>query len=296
MNTITSTLTEPFDHDHECVSASELEHAQTCHNIDELTEDISMKELNAVHSWLSIAGSLENYTPLHHQIVLRREIIASESARLHLLWFGKVIYVKPLPPCLMNTDFVRNYVCTNSNLHQSAMGFLLSYCKIVCSPLDLSFAKERLLLPEDITWTKWKLFREQTLSRIQHGVIINPRYIYGELRIARLNIIYRMTRRGLVYFSIHREYDSYFSQYFTLLIIAFAFASTVLSAMQVILSTPEYPQLFSRDSYVVSVVTILGILIALFIIACLFLWVFLANTYMTARSHLRPKRGKGGTA
>jgi hypothetical protein len=63
---------------------------------------------------------------------------------------------------------------------------------------------------------------------------LNDRYEYGELRLARLNQIYRMKGLGLAYFNVHRDYSSYFGKNYATLIALFALVSVALSAIQVI--------------------------------------------------------------
>jgi hypothetical protein len=48
-------------------------------------------DLDTMHKWLWYAGRKGNISPLHHQKVIRREIILTERARLHLVWFGRTI-------------------------------------------------------------------------------------------------------------------------------------------------------------------------------------------------------------
>lgn len=286
----TPPLPEPFSATEECLDNNAVGPASTWPSTDALADDLSMAELNAVHPWLSIAGSLDHYVALHHQLVLQREIIASDSARLHMLWFERVIYIKPLPRCLMNANFVRARVCPDQHLHPLVMGFLFSYCKLINSSLDLDVAWDRFLLPRDVTWDRWELFRQAILSCADRGTAKNPRYLYGELRIPRLNMIYRSTLRGAAYFTTHREYGTYFSQYFALFITVFAFATTILQAMQVVLAIEDYPPIppsFAMVSYIFSIATLVAVLAALVFVALLFLWMFIANAYLTARAQIR---------
>lgn len=279
-----STLLQPFSKDQECVQKL----SGKAPGSDELTKDLSVNELNDIYAFLPIAGSLDNYSPLHHQLILNREIKATNQARLHMLWMRRVIYFKPLPSYLMNAAYVRDYVCHDRKLYPLVMGFLLSYCKILKSPLDISVAHDSYLLPEDITWDKWELFRNEIISTFEgRDDMLNMRYDYGELRIARLNMIYRLTGRGVVYFTTHREYGTYFSEYFQLFITIFAFASTILQAMQVALSGDQYPTSVDKAAYVISLITIFGVAVSILLVGILFFWMFLANAYLTARAQHR---------
>ena len=103
-------------------------------------------------------------------------------------------------------------------------------------------------------------------------------------------MIYRFTLRGAVYFTTHREYGTYLSQYFAPLITVFAIATTILQAMQVVLavedSSPILPS-FTVVSYVFSLATLVGALAALIFVALLSFWMFVVNASNTLRAHIR---------
>jgi hypothetical protein len=290
----TPSLLLPFNAAQQCLDDRALPQT-SWPNSEDLAAELSMADLNAIHGWLSIAGSLDHYVALHHQLVLQREIIASDDARLHMLWFERVIYIKPLPSSLMNAAFFSGRVCSDRQLHKLAMGFLFSYCRMINSRLDLDVAHERCLLTKEITWEKWEPFQHAILSHAGLAAAKNRRYLYGELRIPRLNWIYRLTLRGWVYFTTHREYGTYFSQYFALFITGFAFATTILQAMQVVLANenhPKPPPSFAMASYVFSIATLVGIAAALVFVALLFSWMFIVNAYITARAQIRYRHSR----
>jgi hypothetical protein len=57
-----------------------------------LQRTIRDEVLESMHRQLWYAGRKGNVSPLHHQKVIRREIILTERARLHLVWFDQTIY------------------------------------------------------------------------------------------------------------------------------------------------------------------------------------------------------------
>ena len=208
-----------------------------------------MHDLNEIHGWLGIAGSFDNISPLHHQKLLQREILPTAASRLHLIWFGRTIFIKPLPDCSVNEEFFTNTVCANPEVYALVSGFLRSYCYLITCNVDLEMAKDLHLISREVTWKRWHVVRTSVIDSLPKDVIdsmiesdqMNKRWRYGELRLARLNWIYQFTGRGVVYFTSHREYGTYFSDYFKTFITVFAFLTTILSAMQVIVSVNEKP-------------------------------------------------------
>ncbi|KAM0795626.1 hypothetical protein BDR22DRAFT_870394 [Usnea florida] len=203
-----------------------------------LDADFSTTDLNDIHSHLWIAGSKGNISPLHHQRVLLRKIIPSEQARLHLVWFDRIIYVKPLPENFLE---INRYPDSSFDSSGFLLGFLSSYRSLISNPIDLVIAKKSLLISEDVTWEQWVAFRDAIIHKTK-DYHINKRYGYGELRLNRLDIIYRLTGRGLTYFTVHRNYKTYFAQYFSLFVTVFAFAAVILAAMQVLVAIEDIPE------------------------------------------------------
>lgn len=231
-----------------------------------------------------MVGSLDNITPLHHQRVLHREVIPSELSHLHLIWFGRTIYVKPLPDYLLSTEYYSDIICQDFELYSLIVGFLRSYCSLIQSPLDLSVAKQHFLISEEVTWPQWSLFRTTVLIET-NGSHINKRYQYGELRLGRLNLVYRFTGHGLTYFTIHREYNTYFTQYFALFATAFAFVAVVLEAMQVVVGIDGIPKQLLKVSYRFCVAVLVTVCVCFGYIAVIFLFMVGYNLWLTRRKH-----------
>ncbi|KAF2191068.1 hypothetical protein K469DRAFT_720043 [Zopfia rhizophila CBS 207.26] len=208
-----------------------------------LKAEFDVGRLNRIHQHLWWAGRPVPARPLHRQRMLGREIVITQQADFHLLWVGQKIFVKPLPGYLLDHAVWTNHLCKDKELHGMAQGFLLSYIWLIRYQSDINIAKENHLLPSGTTWDSWKAFVDSMTehSDFNSTETINKRYIYGELRIKRLNQIYRLISlfplnlqtviRG--YASGYNSYGSFFHKNFAWIFIVFAYASILLSALQV---------------------------------------------------------------
>jgi hypothetical protein len=171
-------------------------------------------------------------------------------------------------------------------LYRCALGFLLSYAALVAHESDFRIAKELGLVPEEVTWVQWvglviDILRGQSKHRQRHSCperegaiaatgatdprccprsvwpkdqlaplssLVNKRYLYGELRLSRLNLIYRFGRGKLLrgYAGSIGDVDGrgrsvsssdFVQRHLKSLITLFAYATIVLAAMQVGLAT-----------------------------------------------------------
>lgn len=59
---------------------------------DYLASQLSVRRLNTIHNWLWRAGLPGRVQPLHHQKVLRRDIVVTERIDLHLVWYVHPIH------------------------------------------------------------------------------------------------------------------------------------------------------------------------------------------------------------
>lgn len=253
----------------------------TCNGSNFLTDedlmlDFSMTDLNDIHQHLWLAGSLGNVNTLHYQHVLLRNIVPSELPRLHLVWFDRTIYIKPLPDRHLNFS---GYPDKGTDLDGLVVGFLRSYCRLIRYPVDLAIAKKSNLISKDVTWEQWAAHRRKILFETENSHF-NKRYEYGELRLNRLDIIYRLTGRGLTYFTVHRNYVSYFSQYISLFATVFAFVAIILTAMQVLVTIPNISERLITTSYRFSVAVLVGVCVCFGYILIVFLFMFLYNFFL----------------
>lgn len=253
--------------------------------VEDLSKDFSMKDLNDIHQHLWMVGSRDNISPLHHQRVLLRTIIPSERSRLHLVWFNRTIYIKPLPDYLLNAQYYADVVCDNEDLYKLIVAFLRSYCSLIQFPTDLEIARDIYLLSKNVTWEQWADFRQAVLNKT-NSHDINSRFQYGELRLHRLDLIYRFTGRGITYFTVHRTYTTYLQEYFTLFAAAFGFVAVILTAMQVLVSIDPVPPALLTVCYRFSVTVLVLICVCFGYVGSIFLSLFLYNYIVTLFAHV----------
>jgi hypothetical protein len=221
--------------------------------------ELQTPRLNIIASYLWLAGSPGCARALHRQILLGREILVTEDPNEHLVWHvwhESRIFVKPLPAFLFQIECWEDILCKERGLFVAACSFLLSYAWLVRYESDLRIAHEKGLLPESITWESWTSFLNDFLQYIDLTCRagISPRFQYGELRLSRLNKIYRLTSfsweeivRGYMTFSTW--YKDFFAKNFAWLLAVFATIEVRLSAMQVVASLGDGGTSFERMSY-----------------------------------------------
>lgn len=259
-----------------------------------LEHELLVKRLNTVQTWLWVCGRPMPARPLHHQIVLSRDITITESIELHLVWSEKRIFIKPIPRYLLDPEFWSNHLLPPEYLtgKQSdtqqyellgcALGFMFSYTALIAYESDFRIAIEKGLLPEAVTWAGWKQLSAQLLESHCYASV-NPRYWYGELRLARLNIIFRFhassVLRGYSQVSGYVSYGERFRSNFGTLAAVFAYVAIVLTAMQVGLATEKLQrdEAFQRASYGFTVFSIIAPLIIVLVMASLILALFIGN-------------------
>ncbi|KAL8903535.1 MAG: hypothetical protein Q9207_003869 [Kuettlingeria erythrocarpa] len=254
-----------------------------------LASQLSVGRLNAIHDWLWRAGLPGRVQPLHHQKVLRRNILVTERIDLHLVWTDDNIFIKPLAPFLLQYAFFAQHICPNLSLLPSALGFLHTYTKLIQHRTDFILALELRLLPPDVTWSAWNRFRLDLLTNITHSQQINKRYHYGELRLSRLNSTYRLHKRSWRggYFLVYTRYQSFFTANFEWLLLAFAYYSVALSALQVLLSANQgydnTNRVLGGISLALGSASILSVFLALLIMALLFMTLSILNENFARR-------------
>lgn len=246
---------------------------------DYLKKELGVEKITGIYRHLWWAGRRGNIRPLHRQLMMQRNIRITECPSLHLVWYDSTIYIKPMPEYLLNWEFFNEHICPNDELSQSACGFLFSYSKLIRHKSDLNVAIEAGLLPSRITWAAWCSF-VPNIQKIPEEQI-NKRYVYGELRLRRLNQIYNFCRWSLVYHSPYTQYDHYFTQNFAWLLLLFAYLTIVLTAMQVVLATPDATVPFKDISYWFGLGSILVVLVGAFMILGLFVSLFTYNLIIT---------------
>ena len=244
------------------------------------TTELRTERLDEIETYLWLAGLPSCARSLHRQQLLGQEILITEDPNEHLVWHETRIFVKPLPTFLFNLDCWTQKICKTKQLYEAACGFLLSYAWLVRHESDLRIAHEKALLPNIINWVTWTEFMDDFLKHINLQSLsgISSRFQYGELRLSRLNNIYRLTRfrwRGFVrgYMTASTWYQDFFARNFAWLLAIFAAMSVALSAMQVVVAIARGGQAFENASYVFSVASLF--MAAGTALVVLLLWVIL---------------------
>jgi hypothetical protein len=244
-----------------------------------LQDELEKPELDSAYRHLWMAGMRRRYIkPLHHQRVLRRDIVISE--RMHLISRGNIIYIKPMPPFLLHADFFKMYVDGQRHREDLALGFLSSYLSLITHESDLHIANELHLFPEDAKWDDWLTFALHLKDKVDFlRRDFNNRYDFGELRLDRLNLIVTLSRGKLRgYARLETTYAEYFQSFWTVVtLLVFAFATIALSAFQVAMARPQPPPAVVSVGFW-SAITILCLLGALLFFPFLwFLAIFIDN-------------------
>ncbi|KAF7183475.1 hypothetical protein CNMCM7691_003674 [Aspergillus felis] len=264
-----------------------------------LSTDLDLSRVNIIHNLLWMAGRPMNARPLLRQTMMGFEIIPTERADLHLLKFSTNLLVKPLPEYILDHDFWTRYLCSSQTLHESATGLLLSYMWLICTPLDLQLAHDHSLIPKDLTWAWWKAFVTEFYAHVDVNALdtVNKRYQFGELRLGRINTIYRVRFflshfiRGYLYG--YNRYVVFYERNFAWMLMIFAVFSVVLSAMQVAAGVPRLTAnaAFQDTTYGFVILSIVVVAVFLGVLGTLFSGIYLFNMF-AAISQCRRERIK----
>ncbi|KAL8860631.1 MAG: hypothetical protein Q9178_002984 [Gyalolechia marmorata] len=238
--------------------------------IDFLKKELQVERLNEIHDWLWLAGRPMPARPLYYQKALRRDIVVHERMNMHLVWVDNRIFLKPIPRYLLDQQFWQEHLsckvgcnlptdgrhdsiqekgesttCERCKIHQCALGFILSYAALISYESDLCIAKNANLVSSETTWPAWRSHVKKVLAEGKRCKV-NKRYIFGELRLARLNQIYKYTWRSPVrgYLPAYTSYIQFWHRNLVRIASGFAYLVVVLTALQVGLATTRL-----QDSY-----------------------------------------------
>ncbi|EOA83093.1 uncharacterized protein SETTUDRAFT_172826 [Exserohilum turcica Et28A] len=266
---------------------------------DFLAFDLDLSRLNRIHGHLWMAGRPMRARPLHRYKMLGMEVVQTQQVDLHLLKFSTKLLVKPLAEWMVCHQFWTDWICKGGDadgereegwLWKSAAGFLVSYVWLITTPLDLKIAHECSLLPSFVTWHWWKTFVRDFIKHVDIDTLhqVNPRYQFGDLRLGRINTIYRIRYahthfvRGYLYG--YNRYVIFFQRKISWILIVFVFFSVVLSAMQVGFSFPsdsseslQNKDAYLRASYVFVVFSMVSVVVILAFVLFIFVWIFTFN-------------------
>ncbi|KAJ5175441.1 uncharacterized protein N7482_001318 [Penicillium canariense] len=252
-----------------------------------LNQDLRTPAIDQIYRHLWLAGLPRAARPLHRQILLGRAIIITENPNEHLVWNATRIFIKPLPEYILSYDFWLTdggSLIHDQSLYHSACGFLLSYCWLISTKSDLVIAHNTHLLPVSITWEKWAPFVTDLLTVIDPESVdtVSKRYHFGELRLSRLNLIYRFAPGVFSTQNFMRGFMSeplwtkaFLERNFAWLFSVFGFVTIVAGSMQVGLGTHSLQgsEGFQRASVVFTAASLLGAVASVLLVGSV--WGFL---------------------
>jgi hypothetical protein len=274
-----------------------------------IKRELGLQRLSQISGWLWVAGRPMPPRPLHYQLLLSREIFVTERMDMHLVWTTGRIFLKPVSRFLLEPCFWSGCLCCTQDcfcskdeeeaelrrankehghlrLWKCALGFLFSYAALISHESDFLIAKDMHLIPSEVKWSGWRTFVGQVLSTVDTYEKIDARFIYGELRLSRLNKIYRLSQPPFLrgYMLHWQRYGTFFQENFALLASAIVYIAIILSAMQVGLATNSLADndAFQSVSYGFAVFSILGPLVAAGLIVLAFCYMFVNNWIATA--------------
>ncbi|KAF1815943.1 hypothetical protein P152DRAFT_389903, partial [Eremomyces bilateralis CBS 781.70] len=270
-----------------------------------VVQDLDVKRLTDIQGLLWMAGRPLAGRPLHRHKMLERRILRTEQADLHMLVLEQSVFLKPLPLYLLSHAFFQDYISKDQDLAKSANGFLLSYTWLIRSELDFQLAQMESLLPNtepQITWLEWKSFVHSFLKYVDPNTLeqVNDRYHFGELRLGRINTIYRIAPR---FFFLHfvrgylygyNRYGPFFQRRFAFTLVLFVWLSLILSAMQVgvavdpLMSHSAFQQ--ATFGFVVFSIVLVAFIIAMLML--LFGVIFLINMVLASFQARRERHAR----
>lgn len=168
-----------------------FEHRNDVHRF--LSSYFDLSRFNAIRKMLWLIAVHGAPRSLYYQKFLRREIVIAEELGLHLVWAKSRIFIKPLPDFLLNHDFWEAYISCEPQLHRAACGLLYSYCGLIRFSHDLQVAQDCHLVNVNLDYRAWTEFSRTILPNLnpEDSNTMDTRFQYGELRLNRLDTIYR---------------------------------------------------------------------------------------------------------
>ncbi|KAG8670817.1 hypothetical protein FPOAC2_04120 [Fusarium poae] len=210
-----------------------------------LSAFLDLSRFHGLHKLLWLIGVHGAPRSLYYQKFLRRDIVIVEELDLHLIWAKSRIFIKPLPDFLLNYEFWEANICSEPQLYRAACGLLYSYCGLIRFKYDLQVAKDCKLINENLDYKAWTEFVRTILPNLhpKDPNIMDTRFQYGELRLNRLDTLYRYSPYKFSLSSIlqgfphamSESYTPYMDQYNNA-VSAFGVVVIVLSAFNLSLS------------------------------------------------------------
>jgi hypothetical protein len=273
-----------------------------------LEKDLDLHRLDDIHDLLWMCGRTINARSLHKQLVMCRRIIVTEQADLHLLYYSDIIMIKPLPPYMLCEEVWEKYLNKNLAIHKSACGLLLSYIWLVRSMHDFQLATDenKQLLPAGLTWLEWKRIVDRTIDYIDPDSLhqVHRRFQFGELRLGRINSVYRINPRFMPknfvrgYLYGYNRYVPFLQRHVPWVLAVSVLFSLVLSAMQVGTGIPKMStnESFKKASFGFVIFSCLLIAAVLLYIMFVFIYVFLFNMVVASTSSIQEQKRRNKLA
>jgi hypothetical protein len=211
-----------------------------------LAEELDTVVLNQLHPYLILVAkkSGTHINSLNEHISRGRDIIVTEDPALHLIWYYKTLYLKPLPQCLLNYDFWKEYLSKGRQEREysvetltvacrGALGLLRSYTLLIRHESDFLLAKKKHLIPKDIKFQQFQLFINAFKTVPDDAVA--RRYHYGQMRLSRLNFaVWLFPPHAWYYHRLDWQLGQYFTRWAPPLLFIWASTNLILSSMQVV--------------------------------------------------------------
>jgi hypothetical protein len=194
----------------------------------------------APYLWMMSLRSSTNISPLHRQRVKGREILISEDPKLHIVWLQSRIHIKPLPTYLLSYAFWDIYLSPQNSplppqsrdrILKAALGYLRTYYYLIKYESDFVLEQNAYLVPKSVTWPEFCAFTSG-LSSIP-DMSVSSRYVFGELRLSRLNFYAKFVLRKYRLQYVHTSYGTYFARFYAPFLFIFGMIAIVLGALQV---------------------------------------------------------------
>lgn len=240
---------------------------------------LDLSRFNSIRKLLWLIAVPGAPRSLYYQKLLRREIVIAEELDLHLVWAKSRVFIKPLPDFLLNYDFWEKHISRQPQLHRAASGLLYSYCGLIRFRHDLQMAQEYRLINTNVDYRAWTEFTRAVLSSLDPNDMetMEKRFRYGELRLNRLDTIYRYSPQEFSVSSmlqgfphaLSESYVPYMDQYNNA-VSAFGVIVIILSAFNLSLSAhsknpdPDLQQ--AAYGFAIFAITLCALLTGLFIV------------------------------
>lgn len=265
-----------------------------------LSKDLSVQRIEDVLPHLWLVGRPYPARALNIQRVMKREIVATTDASLHLVWTTGKIYVKALPRYMTTPSFYDQCLGPppprGPAPHGPALGLLFSYMALISTELDFAIARELHLIHEGYKWHDWRRLTSRILGDYPHNTIythIPRRYIRGELRSSRLDKLFRYRYGELLhgYSALlgNTRYVTFFEENLKFVTAATVYTAVVLTAMQVGLTGGplQHNDSFIMASYGFTIFAILSPILGVCFVVAVAIFMIFANWASTTAVYRR---------